>query len=246
MTTRILNWVAFLVIIVILIEEFRVNYYYRIWNHPDSLILAAALAELPAGNGKEIVDAVGSDPEWLSGHFLFSVRGLNNSVRMTNLVRGPFDEITTEVGYGGANRFWNTDAWEVAARYQFKNLVKWKPEYAQILSILREEPAVQRSKRLYTGAYSVTVALFGVDEAVQRIQRHERELKEALLDPSITDTNWIEFERVNTKETIEQRNNDIVNMIGSLRQAFFELYGKGGIPEPTVQRLMAIGDHPTR
>ena len=235
-----------MVVSLVLIEEFRVKCYYRIWNHPDSLILAAALAELPAGNSKNIVDAVGSDPEWLSGHFLFSVRDLHNWVRMTNVYRGPSDEINTEVGYTGVNRFWNTDAWEVAVRYQFNNSVKWRPEYAEILSILRDEPVVQKSKRLYTGAHSVTLALLGVDEVVQRIQQDERELKEYLRDPPFNDTNWIEFERVNTNERIDRRKTDIVNMIGSLRQAFFELYGKGGIPEATVQRLLAIGNRPTR
>jgi hypothetical protein len=37
------------------------------------------------------------------------------------------------------HRFWNTDGWEVASRYQFKNSVKWQPEYAVILSILRDK-----------------------------------------------------------------------------------------------------------
>ena len=67
MTTRIFNWVLFLVVAVILIEKLRVNYYYRIWNHPDSLTMAAALAEVPSLRIKGIADAKGSDPESLSG-----------------------------------------------------------------------------------------------------------------------------------------------------------------------------------
>ena len=45
MAKRIFKGVVFLVVAVILIEKLRVNYYYRIWTHPDSLIMAAALAE---------------------------------------------------------------------------------------------------------------------------------------------------------------------------------------------------------
>lgn len=152
MVTRLLKWFSVSVIAFLLIEEFRVKYYYRIWNHPDLLILAVALAELPADNNMKIVDAVGLDPEWLSSHFLFSIRDLENCVWLTNVYRGPFNEITTKVEYASGHRFWNTDTWEVAALYQFKNSAKWQPEYAEILSILRDEPAVQKSKRLYTAA----------------------------------------------------------------------------------------------
>jgi hypothetical protein len=42
------------------------------------------------------------------------------------------------------------------------------------------------------------------------------------------------------KDQIDLARSSITNMIGSLRQAFYELYGSGGIPEATVQRLMAI------
>ena len=55
-----------------MIEEFRVKYYYRIWSHRDSAILAVAPAELPADNNMKIMDAVGLDPEWLSSIFFGS------------------------------------------------------------------------------------------------------------------------------------------------------------------------------
>ncbi len=243
MTTRIFNWVLFLVVAVILIEKLRVNYYYRIWNHPDSLILAAALAEAHPERFKGIVDAKGSDPEWLSGELRSPRSADENLVRMTNVLRGPSNEVFTEVVYsfsGPGNRFWNTDAWEVASRYSFNSRLKRNPEFAEILSTLQDEPAARRSKRLYTGASSVTVILDGVDEAVQSIQREEMELKKRLAD-SAKDPDLMEWERQFAEEGIASRKLGIASMIGSLRQAFYELYGSGGIPEATVQRLMAIG-----
>ena len=86
---RIWNWVWVFVISVVLIEKFRVNYYYRIWNHPDSLILAAALVEVPSDQIKDIADAKGSDPECFSGELLSFRRADNQLVRMTNVLRGP-------------------------------------------------------------------------------------------------------------------------------------------------------------
>ena len=125
MISRILKWFWVLMVAFLLIEQFRVRYYYRIWNHPDSAILAVALAELLADNNMNIMDAVGLDSEWLSSHFLFSVRDLKNRVRMTNVYWGPSNETTTKVESASAHRFWNTDAWEVAVCDQFKNSVKW-------------------------------------------------------------------------------------------------------------------------
>lgn len=114
-----------MIVAFLLIEEFSVKYYCRIWNHPDSAILAVALAELPAEYNMKIMDAVGLDLEWLSSHFLFSVRDLQNRVRMTNVYRGPSNETTTKVEYASAHRFWNAGAWEVAGCDQFNNSVKW-------------------------------------------------------------------------------------------------------------------------
>ena len=105
MATRIFNWVWVFVIAVILIEKLRVNYYYRIWNHPDSLILAAALAEAHPERFKGIVDAKGSDPEWLSRELRSPSRADEKLVRMTNVLRGPSNEVFTwcilvqETGY---------------------------------------------------------------------------------------------------------------------------------------------------
>ena len=240
MTTRILKWLWFLVIAVILIEKFRVNYYYRIWNHADALILVAALADAYPERFKGIVDAKGADPEWLSGELMFSIRSQAKAVRMTNVFRGPSNEVFTEVGYSSTNRFWNTDPWEVAARYSFNSRLMRNPEFAEILSTLQDEPAARRSKRLYTGASSVTFILDGVDEAVQSIQREEMDLKKRLAD-SAKDPDLLEWERQFAEEGIASRKLSIASMIGSLRQAFHELYGEGGIPEATVQRLMAVG-----
>lgn len=56
----------------LMIKEFRVKYYYRIWSHRDSAILAVSLAELPVDNNMKIMDDVGLDPEWLSSNFFGS------------------------------------------------------------------------------------------------------------------------------------------------------------------------------
>jgi hypothetical protein len=238
-TTRIFKIVLVLVIVGMLIEKVRVKYFYRIWIPPDSLILATALAEAYPERYRGIADTKGSDPDWLSGQLMFSIRSDAKTVSMTNVFRGPSNEVFTEVLYSSTNRFWNTDAWEVAARYSFSSRLERNPEFAEILSILQDEPAARRSKRLYTGAWSVTVILDGVDEVVRSIQHEEMELKKRLADSS-QNPDWMEWERQFAEEGIASRKLGIARMIGSLRQAFYELYGSGGIPEATVQRLMAI------
>ena len=139
-------------ITVILIEKFRVKYYYQIWNHRDSLVFAVDLAQVPSERIKCIADATGRDPEWLSRELRSFSPADEKLVRMTYFSRGTSNEITTKVVNASGHRFWNTDGWEFAARYRFKNSVKWQPEYAGILSILRDEPSVRKSKHLYTSA----------------------------------------------------------------------------------------------
>ncbi|MEY4690922.1 MAG: hypothetical protein RIT19_1247 [Verrucomicrobiota bacterium] len=244
MAKRIFKGVVFLAVAVILIEKIRVRYYYRIWNHPDSLILAAALAEAYPERFKGIADAKGSDPEWLSGELRSSRRADDNLVRMTNVLRGPSNEVFTEVVYsysGSSNRLWNTDAWEVASRYQFNIQLKGNPEFAEILSILQEEPAVQRSQRLYTGALSVIFTQHGVTQSVRSIHHVVDRLRWLQEGSSSADAFVRELNRITTKNQIDWHRSSITNSFGSLRQAFYELYGSGGIPEATVQRLMAIG-----
>jgi hypothetical protein len=225
-----------------LIEKVWVKYYYRIWNHPDSLILAAALAEAHPERFKSIVDATGSDPEWLSGELRSSRCADDCLVRMTNVLRGPSNEVFTEVVYsysGSSNRLWNTDAWEVASRYQFNIQLKGNPEFAEILSILQEEPAVQRSQRLYTGALSVIFTQHGVTQSVRSIHHVVDRLRWLQEGSSSADAFVREWNRITTKNQIDWHRSSITNSFGSLRQAFYELYGSGGIPEATVQRLMA-------
>jgi hypothetical protein len=241
---QIFKGVLFLVVAVIFIEHFGVKYYYRIWNHPDSLIMAAALAEAYPNRFKGIADAKGKDPQWLSGEVRSSSRADENLVRMTNVLRGPSNEVFTEVVYsysGSSDRLWNTDAWEVASRYQFNIQLKGNPEFAEILSILQEEPAVQRSQRLYTGALSVIFTQHGVTQSVRSIHHVVDRLRWLQEGSSSADAFVRELNRITTKNQIDWHRSSITNSFGSLRQAFYELYGSGGIPEATVQRLMAIG-----
>lgn len=244
MARRISKWLFFLVVFVTLLEEFRVKYYYRIWNHPDSLILAAALAEEPPERIKDIADAKGSDPEWLIGKLLSLRRTESQLVAMTNVLRGPSNEVFTEVVYsfsGSSNRLWNTDAWEVVSRYQFNIQLKSNPKLAEILSILRDQPAVQMSKRLYSGALAVVFAQHGVNQSVQSIHRVVDGLRRHQADSSLADASARGWDRVPTKNLIAWHRSSITNSFGSLRQVFYELYGSGGIPEATVQRLMGVG-----
>ena len=162
---------------------------------------------------------------------------------MTNVLRGPSNEVFTEVVYsysGSSNLLWNTDAWEVASRYQFNIQLKGNPEFAEILSILQEEPAVQRSKRLYTGALSVIFTQHGVTQSVRSIHHVVDRLRWLQEGSSSADAFVRELNRISTKNQIDWHRSSITNSFGSLRQAFYELYGAGGIPETTVQRLMAI------
>ena len=243
MAKQIFKGVLFLVVAVIFIEHFGVKYYYRIWNHPDSLIMAAALAEAYPNRFKGIADAKGKDPQWLSGEVRSSSRADENLVRMTNVLRGPSNEVFTEVVYsysGSSDRLWNTDAWEVASRYQFNIQVKSNPEFAEILSILQDEPAVQRSKRLYTGALGVIYIRHGVAQRVRSIHDVVDGLRWFQTERTSADAVSRKVDRMIAKDQIDLDRSSITNMLGSLRQAFYELYGSGGIPEATVQRLMAI------
>jgi len=142
---------------------------------------------------------------------------------------------------GPGNRFWNTDAWEVASRYQFNIQLKSNPEFAEILSTLQDEPAVQRSKRLYTGALAVIYTQDGVTQRVRSIHDVVDGLRESQVERSPTDAVARGWDRLIAKDQIAWHRSSITNSFGSLRQAFYELYGSGGIPEATVQRLMAIG-----
>jgi len=62
MTIRTSKLVSFFLIVVIFIENFRLKYCCQIWNHPDSLVFAAALAEVPSERIKWIADAKGRVP----------------------------------------------------------------------------------------------------------------------------------------------------------------------------------------
>ena len=176
---------------------------------------------------------------------LSSSRADEKLVSMTNVLRGPANEVFTEVLHsysGSSNRLWNTDAWEVASRYQFNIQLESNPEFAEILSILQDEPAVQRSKRLYTGALGVIVTQHGVTQRVRSIHDVIDRLRRRQAKRSSTDAFAREWNRITTKNQIDWHRSSITNSFGSLRQAFYELYGSGGIPEATVQRLMAIGN----
>ena len=110
------------------------------------------LAQVASERIKCIADAMDTDPEWLSRELRSFSPADEKLFRMTYFSRGTSKEITTKVVNASGHRFWNTDGWEFAARYRFKNSVKSPPEYAGILSILRDETSVRKSKYLYTSA----------------------------------------------------------------------------------------------
>lgn len=69
------------------------------------------------------------------------------------------------------------------------------------------------------------MALFQVDEAVRFIQQQEKELKKYLAETPSTDAASIKFKRWVAEHRIASHKSSIVSLIGSLRQAFFVLYG---------------------
>jgi len=139
------------------------------------------------------------------------------------------------------NRFWMSDAWEVASRYQFNRELTHHPEYAQILSILSDEASVRKSSKLYSGAMGVTRILWGYREVVEDILKQEIELEKSLAEDPRKDTVWVALERERVAESIEFRKGSFQRMTESLRQAFVEFYG--GVSESTLQRLLSIEPH---
>ena len=148
---------------------------------------------------------------------------------------------STDGNSNRTNRFWMSDAWEVASRYQFNRDLKHHPEYAQILSILTEEKAVRKSSKLYTGAMGVTRILWGHRQVVEDILKREIELEKSLSEDPRMDPIMVAMEREWVAEEIELRKGSFQSMTESLRELFVDLYG--GLPESTLQRLMSIEPH---
>lgn len=186
----------------------------------DSFILVTALMGRRPELLKDIDRLSKGDLEWLS-YWLTSSSTDGNSNR--------------------TNQFWMSDAWEVASRYEFNRELKHHPEYAQILSILSEETAVSKSSKLYTGAMGVTRILGGHREAVEDILKREIELEKSLSESPRMDLAMIAMEREWFAELIEGQKGSFQGMTDSLRQLFVDLYG--GVPEPTLQRLLSIEPH---
>jgi hypothetical protein len=186
----------------------------------DSFILVTALIGRRPELLKDIDRLSKGDLEWLS----YSVTSSS-----------------TDGNSNRTNRFWMSDAWEVASRYQFNRELKHHPEYAQILSILTEEKAVRKSSKLYTGAMGVTRILWGHREVVKDILKREIELEKSLSEDPRMDPVRVAMEREQVAEEIEWRKGSFQSMTESLRELFVDLYG--GLPESTLQRLMSIEPH---
>lgn len=148
---------------------------------------------------------------------------------------------TTDGNSNRTNRFWMSDAWEVASRYEFNRELKHHPEYAQILSILSDEASVRKSAKLYSGAMGVTRILWGYREVVEDILKQEIELEKSLAEDPRKDSVWVAMEREGVAESIEFRKGSFQRMTESLREAFVEFYG--GVSESTLQRLLSIEPH---
>ena len=121
------------------------------------------------------------------------------------------------------NGLWNTDAWEVPSRFQYKTQQENNPEFAEILSILQDEPAVQRSIRLYTVALSVIFTQHEVTQSVQSIHHVVDRLRWLHAGSSFADTFVREWNRITTKSEIDWHRSSITDSFGSLLPAFHEL-----------------------
>jgi hypothetical protein len=186
----------------------------------DSLIMVTALIGRRPELLKDIDRLSKLDPESLSYSVTFS---------------------TTDGNSNRTNRFWMSDAWEVASRYEFNRELKHHPEYAQILSILSDEASVRKSAKLYSGAMGVTRILWGYREVVEDILKQEIELEKSLAEDPRKDSVWVAMERERVAESIEFRKGSFQRMTESLREAFVEFYG--GVSESTLQRLLSIEPH---
>ncbi len=186
----------------------------------DSLIMATALIGRRPELLKDIDRLSKDDPDSLSYSITFS---------------------STEGNGHRTNRFWMSDAWEVASRYEFNRELKHYPEYAQILSILSDVASVRKSSKLYTGAMGVARILWGHREVVEDILKREIELEKALSEDPRMDPVLVAMEREQVAGTIEWRKGSFQSMTESLRQLFVDLYG--GVPESTLQRLLSIEPH---
>lgn len=172
----------------------------------DSFIFVMALISRRPELLKGIDRLSKGDLEWLSYSITFS---------------------STEGNGHRTNRFWMSDAWEVASRYEFNRELKHYPEYAQILSILSDEASVRKSSKLYTGAMGVARILWVHREVVEEILKREIELEKSLSKDPRMDPVWVAMKREGVAESIELRKGSFQGMRESLRQSFVELYGGG-------------------
>lgn len=186
---------------------------------------------------------VGYPESWDSMDFFYNQRLDTNVVKWTNIYKAGDNSMVTNVHEYRSNKYWNTDEWEAFSRFKVDQQINHLyPEVAQIVEILQELPAVRRSNRLYSGAYSITFTMenirnriesyLGDEMSVHNLESSFRSQGRAML-PQVFDAEreWLQSERADMHRQINE-------LLEFQRQALIGLYGE--MPLPIFQRIMAI------
>ena len=216
--------------------------------HNNSVDIIAATEQskikLKSSKGSKTPETGRGFPEkWDSMDFFYSDRLDTNVFKGTNVYSIGDNLIVTNVVEYRTNKYWNTQKWEEFSRFKVDQQINYLyPELAKVIEILQELPAVQRSNRLYSGVYSITLTMDNIRRCIERyldMEENESDVERSfesqgmVMSPQVAESHrdWLQSQRIDMQKEIHE-------MLEIQRQVLIGLYGE--MPLPIFQRIMAI------
>jgi len=216
--------------------------------HNNSVDIIAATEQskikLKSSKGSKPPETGRGFPEkWDSMDFFYSDRLDTNVFKGTNVYSIGDNLIVTNVVEYRTNKYWNTQKWEEFSRFKVDQQINYLyPELAKVIEILQELPAVQRSNRLYSGVYSITLTMDNIRRCIERyldMEENESDVERSfesqgmVMSPQVAESHrdWLQSQRIDMQKEIHE-------MLEIQRQVLIGLYGE--MPLPIFQRIMAI------
>ena len=216
--------------------------------HNNSVDIIAATEQskikLKSSKGSKPPETGRGFPEkWDSMDFFYSDRLDTNVFKGTNVYSIGDNLIVTNVVEYRTNKYWNTQKWEEFSRFKVDQQINYLyPELAKVIEILQELPAVQRSNRLYSGVYSITLTMDNIRRCIERyldMEENESDVERSfesqgmVMSPQVVESHrdWLQSQRIDMQKEIHE-------MLEIQRQVLIGLYGE--MPLPIFQRIMAI------